>query len=88
MSFVFFSNFINHHQANVADELYILTNKEYTFVELCPIYDWLLKGGYSDLSSRPYVLQAWKSKENYDKAIHLLHESDVALFGGPEALKL
>lgn len=88
MRITFFSNFINHHQANVADELYKLTNKEYTFVELCPIYDWLLKGGYSDLSSRPYVLQAWKSKENYDKAIHLLHESDVALFGGPEALKL
>ena len=72
----------------MADELYRLTDKGYTFVELCPIYDWLLKGGYSDLSSRPYVLQAWKSKENYDKAIHLLHESDVALFGGPEALKL
>lgn len=88
MKITFFSNFINHHQANVADELYRLTDKGYTFVELCPIYDWLLKGGYSDLSSRPYVLQAWKSKENYDKAINLLHESDVALFGGPEALKL
>lgn len=88
MTITFFSNFINHHQANVADELYRLTDKGYTFVELCPIYDWLLKGGYSDLSSRPYVLQAWKSKENYDKAVHLLYESDVALFGGPEALKL
>lgn len=72
----------------MADELYRLTDKGYTFVELCPIYDWLLKGGYSNLSSRPYVLQAWKSKENYDTAIHLLHESDVALFSGPEALKL
>ena len=88
MKITFFSNFINHHQANVADELYGLTDKGYTFVELCPIYDWLLKGGYSNLSSRPYVLQAWKSKENYETAIHLLHESDVALFSGPEALKL
>lgn len=88
MSITFFSNFINHHQANVADELYRITDKEYTFVELCPIYDWLLKGGYSDLSSRPYVLQAWKSKESYEKAVKLLYDSDVALFGGPEALKL
>lgn len=88
MSITFFSNFINHHQANVADELYQITDKEYTFVELCPIYDWLLKGGYSDLSSRPYVLQAWKSKESYEKAVKLLYDSDVALFGGPEALKL
>lgn len=88
MRIAYFSNFINHHQANVSDQLYTLTGGSYTFVELCPIYDWLLKGGYSDLSSRPYVLQAWKSEENYRKAIELLETSDVALFGGPEALKL
>lgn len=86
MNIIFFSNFINHHQANVADELYILTNGNYTFVELCPIYDWLLKGGYSDLSSRPYVLQAWKNKENMDKALKLLYSADVALFSCPESL--
>lgn len=88
MTIVYFSNFINHHQANVSDELYRLTGGNFTFVELCPIYDWLLKGGYSDLSSRPYVLQAWKSDENYDKSLKLLYQADVALFGGPEALKL
>ena len=87
MQIVFFSNFINHHQANVADELYKLTNGNYTFVELRPIYDWLLKGGYSDLSSRPYVLQAWKSEENMDKAMELLYTSDVALFSCPESWK-
>lgn len=86
MTIVFFSNFINHHQANVADELYRLTNYNYTFVELCPIYDWLLKGGYSDLSSRSYVLQAWKSKENMNKAMQLLYSSDVVMFGCPESL--
>lgn len=87
MKIVFFSNFINHHQANVADELYKLTNGNYTFVELCPIYDWLLKGGYSDLSSRPYVLQAWKNKENMRWAMELLYSADVALFSCPEAWK-
>jgi len=87
MTIAYYSNFINHHQANVSDELYKLTDEKYTFVELCPIYDWLLKGGYSDLSSRPYVLQAWKSDENYDKALKLLYEADIALFGGSEALK-
>lgn len=87
MQLVFFSNFINHHQANVADELYKLTNGNYTFVELCPIYDWLLKGGYSDLSSRPYVLQAWRNKENMDRAMELLYSADVALFSCPESWK-
>ena len=80
MTIAYYSNFINHHQANVSDELYKLTDEKYTFVELCPIYDWLLKGGYSDLSSRPYVLQAWKSDENYDKALKLLYEADIALY--------
>lgn len=87
MTIVFFSNFINHHQANVADELYKLTNCNYTFVELCPIYEWLLKGGYSDLSSRPYVLQAWRNKENMDRALELLYSADVALFSCPESWK-
>lgn len=87
MKIVYFSNFINHHQANVSDELYKKNGIEYTFVELIPIYDWLLKGGYSDLSSRPYVLQAWKSEENYNKAIDLLNNAEVALFGSRESLK-
>ena len=86
MRIVFFSNFINHHQANVADELYRLTGGNYTFVELRPIYDWLLKGGYSDLSTRPYVLQAWKDDASRSKAMELLKDADVALFSCAEAL--
>ncbi len=86
MRIVFFTNIINHHQANVADELYKLTGGNYTFVELCPIADWLLKGGYSDLSSRPYVVQAWKSKENMDKAMAALQSADVGMFSCTESL--
>lgn len=87
MKIVYFSNFINHHQANVSEELYKLTNGNYKFVELCPIYDWLVKSGYPDFSGKPYVLQAWKSNENLAKSLSLLEEADVALFGGPEALQ-
>lgn len=85
MKIVYFANFINHHQANVSDCLYEMTEHNYTFVELCPIYDWLLKSGYSDLSSKPYVLQAWKSKDNMDKALRLIDVADVFLYAGPEA---
>ena len=63
MTIVYFSNFINHHQANVSEELYMITNGNYTFVELCAIYDWLVKSGYPDFSGKPYVLQAWKNEE-------------------------
>ena len=34
MTIVFFSNFINHHQKLVADELDRLTGYQYTFVEV------------------------------------------------------
>lgn len=86
MTITFFSNFINHHQVNVADELSKLTDGNYHFVELVPIPDWLICGGYSNLSSRQYVIQAWESKENMRKAMNLLYSSDVAIFSCPESL--
>ena len=88
MTIVFFSNFLNHHQKLVADELYELTDHQYTFVETVPMYDWLKKGGYTDYSQEPYVLRAWENEENRQKAVELAKTSDVALFGSPEVLYL
>ena len=50
--------------------------------------EWLKKGGYSDFSQLPYVLKAWESEENMQKAISLAKEVDVALFSGIEVLDL
>lgn len=86
MTITYFSNFLNHHQKLVADELHELTDHQYTFVEVVPMYDWLKKGGYTDYSQEPYVLRAWESEENMQIAIELAKSSDVALFGGPEVL--
>ncbi len=88
MRIAFFSNFLNHHQKPVADELDILTGHQYTFVEVTPMPEWLKKGGYSDFSQLPYVLKAWESEENMQKAISLAKEVDVALFSGIEVLDL
>lgn len=88
MTITYFSNFLNHHQKLVADELYELSDHQYTFVEVVPMYDWLKKGGYTDYSQEPYVLRAWENKDNMQKAIELAKSSDVALFGGPEVLGL
>jgi len=88
MTIAFFSNFINHHQKLVADELDILTDYNYTFVEMLPMPEWLKKGGYSDFSYLPYVLRAWENEESMRKAKDLAKEVDVALFGGNEVLEL
>jgi glycosyltransferase involved in cell wall biosynthesis len=87
MTIAFFSNFINHHQIYVADELYRLTQGNYTFVELIPMPKWLKSSGYPDLSNRPYVLQAWKDNESMKNAEILAENVDVLIIGTHEALK-
>lgn len=87
MKIVFFSNFINHHQVGLADELYERTKGDFYFVELVPMFDWLKSGGYADFSYKPYVIQAWKGDKYLQLANELCIDADVALFGGPEALQ-
>lgn len=87
MKIAFFSNFLNHHQVFLAEELNILTSGQYTFVETMRIPQWLLDSGYPDLSSdKSYILQAWKDQESYNKALYLCKSADVALFAGYEVL--
>jgi glycosyltransferase involved in cell wall biosynthesis len=87
MTITFFTNFINHHQMPLSEELYRLTDGNYYLVETEPIYDWLKTGGYSDLSYKPYVIQAWKSDDEANKAAAVLKKSDVVLFNPNEGLK-
>ena len=71
----------------IGDELYSLTDGNYFLVETEPIYEWLKAGGYSDFSSKPYVVQAWKSSADAARADKLLKEADVVLFNPTEGLK-
>ncbi len=86
MQIVYFSNFMNHHQKPLSDELYKLTKCKYIFVEVTPMYHWLKEGGYSDFSDLPYVLKAWESKEKLQRSRELAISADVALFGGYEVI--
>lgn len=87
MTIVFFSNFLNHHQVHVADELYQLTNGKYIFVEVMEMPEWLKNSGYTDLSTRPYVLQGWRNNVSRQQALKLALEADVALFSGAEVFE-
>lgn len=81
MKIVYFSNFINHHQVHVSDELYRLTHGSYRFVELEKMSEHLIRSGYSDYSDRPYVIQAWADEEAKKTAEDLCLEADVVIFG-------
>lgn len=86
MELVFYSLILNNHQANVADELWRLTNQSYCFVELANLRGDHCKGDTHDYSDRPYLLQAWKSKEAYSKAINLARTAECCVFSGVQAL--
>lgn len=83
MKLVFFSLFLNHHQAGVADELYKILGGKFCFVELTSCND--AKGG-DDYSKRTYLIKSWQSKDDYDKAMHLAKTADVCVFSGCESL--
>ena len=89
MKIVMLSNFINHHQTPVADELYNMSGVEYWFIETKSLPEEQRNLGYSDLSSRPYVVSSYKSSEKYQKALSLINDADVVIVGSaPEDMIL
>ena len=81
MTIAFYTNFINHHQLHLSDELFSLTNGNYWLIELMQMPNWLKSSGYTDYSNRPYVIQAWKNESSRKMAEELCCSTDVAIFG-------
>ena len=84
MKLVFYSLVLNHHQAILADTLHSVLGRNYTFVETVSIND--NKGAIENYSGRPYLLQAWKSKVAWERAMELAQTADVCVFSGVQSL--
>ncbi len=80
MKIAFFSIYLNHHQAVLADELYSLLKDDYVFVELAECKD--NKGSLENFSNRPYLLKAWESSDTRDYAMEIARTFDVCVCGG------
>ena len=80
MTLTFLTNLVNHHQINVADELYERLGNNYVYVAFEPLPDWLKKGGYAEFD-RPYILRAYESSNNQKRAQELADNSDVVIIG-------
>lgn len=80
MTLTFYSNYLNHHQVLIADELYSLLGDKFHFVATLPRNEKELKGG-KDYSDRPYCVLASESNENRNRAMTYARESDVCVFG-------
>lgn len=80
MDLVFFSNYLNHHQVQVADELYHLLGKDFRFVATRAHNGNDLKGGL-DYSSRPYCILATESDEASAESFRLAIKAKTCVFG-------
>lgn len=82
MKIVFYSLILNNHQANIADELWELTNHQFCFVELANLQAEHRKGDTRDYTDCPYLLRAWESSQSYAKAMILAQEAECCIFFG------
>lgn len=80
MKLVFYTNYLNHHQVGLADELYHLLGEEFRFVATLPRNRKQMKGGL-DYSMRPYCILAAESENAKEEASSLAREADTCVFG-------
>lgn len=83
---VFFSPILNNHQNNISNELWNITSHSFIFVELQNLTAEHRKGDMTNYSSCPYLLQAWKSRLNYAKAMNLAKTAECCIFSSIHSL--
>ena len=78
MQITFVSNYINHHQTPVSDELYRLVGDGYTFVQTEPMEEERISMGWDkSAAERPYVKLYYKDRKVCDE---LIMSSDCVIF--------
>lgn len=79
MTFTFVSNYINHHQRPLCDELYKRLGKGFSFVQTMPMEAERVEMGWGiDVHEIPYVMCLY---EDEYECLKRIMESDVVLFG-------
>lgn len=83
MTISFFSNFLNHHQLPLCQELiHLIGEDNFHFISCEPIEDERSKMGYENMNIiYPFVVRAYESSDLFDYALQLAHTSDVAIIG-------
>ena len=82
MKITFVSNYINHHQIPVSNELYRQLGEDYCFIQTEPIEAERLQMGWEDQTGKlPYLKCYYEQPETCKK---LIMESDAVIFGGTD----
>ncbi len=89
MTVTFYSNFLNHHQLPFCLEMLEATQGNFVFVATEEIPKERTDMGYEDMNkSYPFVVTAYESKANEEKAMKLALESDVVIHGSAPEIYL
>lgn len=76
------SNYINHHQIPMSNELYNKLGSNFAFIQTQPMEEDRVKMGWgSEVNSIPYLKLYY---ENEKECANLIMDSDIVIFGGVE----
>lgn len=82
----FFTNYVNHHQIPLSDELYKLLGTDYHYIATCDTQSLIKRmSGYKDIK-RPYIIHSYENEDSMKNAFELAIHSDVIIYGTPECL--
>lgn len=81
MKIVFLSNYFNHHQKPLSDELFSLLNGNYYFIETMPIEEERVKLGWGNDKKPDYLLQSYKSEHDLRVCKNLVDSADAVIIG-------
>ena len=82
MKLTFVSNYINHHQKPLSDELYKKLGDDYTFIQTEPMEEERIKMGWdTDFDNLPYLKKYYENGYDCKK---IIITSDIVVFGGTE----
>lgn len=82
MKITFVSNYINHHQIPLSDELFATLGDDYRFIQTEEMEAERVQMGWdADTNALPYLLKYYEKPEECKK---LIMDSDVVVFGGTD----
>lgn len=82
MKIVFVSNFFNHHEKFLCDELYKLTDGNFRFIQTEPMTIERKKLGWGfDLKKIPYCTTSYEHSDSFQESLRIINECDVLIIG-------
>ena len=77
----FFSNYFNHYQKALCDELFKRLGEGFHFIETEPMEEFRSNMGWGRETVPPYVIRSYESDQNENLANRLAEEADVVIMG-------